>query len=187
MNHPQILTLDISGQPHSWMSWEDVITLKCKGNIAWEMGDGDFLFRGGISRMSGEQSKMNISSIVALRGKFKTREKVVLTNANLFKRDRNICAYCGKHYGDDKLTRDHIIAVSKGGKNTWTNCVTACKGCNNYKDDKSLEELGMELLYVPYTPNFAEGLVMKGRNILTDQMDFLSAFLPSHSRLRSQD
>ena len=41
-----------------------------------------------------------------------------------------------------------------------------------------------ELLYVPYVPDKAEGLILQNRNILADQMSFLSDFLPKHSRVR---
>lgn len=184
MQHfPQILTLDVTGLPHSWMSWQDVVSLKVKGRIAWEMGQDDFLIRGGFSRATGHDSEVHISSIVALREKFKIRENVVLNNHNLFRRDLCVCGYCGRTYKEEKLTRDHILPKSRGGKDIWTNVITACKGCNNYKDNLTPEEADMPLLYVPYVPNYAEALLLRGRNILADQMEFLKAYLPSHSRL----
>ena len=49
-----------------------------------------------------------------------------------------------------------------------------------------LEECGMELMALPYVPNFAEYLALtnSGR-ILGDQMDFLKKSFSSNSRLRS--
>jgi hypothetical protein len=47
-----------------------------------------------------------------------------------------------------------------------------------------LHECGLELLYVPYIPDKAEALILQNRNILSDQMQFLSDFLPKHSRVR---
>lgn len=35
----------------------------------------------------------------------------------------------------------------------------------------------MPLLAVPYAPNVAEMLVLSGRHVLTDQMDYLERFL----------
>ena len=64
------------------------------------------------------------------------------------------------------------------------NCVTACMSCNSRKNNKSLKEAGLELLYVPYIPDKAEGLVLQNRNILADQMQFLRDFLPKHSRVK---
>lgn len=183
MQFPQILTLDITGQPHSWMHWQDAVTLKVKGGIAWEQGEGDFLVRGGINRVSGQQSTVDISSIIALKSKFKVREKVALTNSNLFRRDLCTCGYCGRVYRETNLTRDHITPRSRGGRDVWTNVITACKQCNNVKDSMTPEEADMPLLYVPYIPSPVEGLILRGRNILADQMEFLQALLPRHSRL----
>jgi hypothetical protein len=180
-----ILALNSGGQPHSWMTWQDAITLKCKDLIAWEFGDEEFMFTGGISRMTGQQSKVEVASIIALKSKFKYIERVpALNNRNLFRRDLNLCAYCGKKYTEAQLTKDHIIPVSKGGPNTWMNCVTACLKCNNYKDSMLLDECGLELLFVPYVPDKAEALILQNRNILSDQMQFLADFLPKHSRVR---
>jgi 5-methylcytosine-specific restriction endonuclease McrA len=82
-----------------------------------------------------------------------------------------------------KLSRDHIIPRSRGGKDIWTNVVTACKACNCHKDNMTPQEADMPLLYVPYEPSHAESLILKNRRVLADQMEFLLAFVPSHSRL----
>lgn len=47
------------------------------------------------------------------------------------------CAYCGK---EAKLTLDHIIPLSKGGKHSKDNVVPACAHCNSSKGNKTLEE-----------------------------------------------
>ena len=67
---------------------------------------------------------------------------------------------------------------SRGGGDDWENVVTACKPCNARKDNmtiKEAERIGIRLLAVPYRPNLAEGLILQNRNILADQMQFLSA------------
>jgi len=180
-----ILTLNSGGQPHSWMKWQDAVTLKCKGLVAWEFGDEDFMFKGGISRMTGQQSSVEVASIIAIKSKFHYENRIpVLTNKNLFRRDLNLCGYCGKNFKEHQLTKDHIVPVSKGGPNTWTNCVTACVKCNSFKGNKLLDDAGMQLLYVPYVPDKAEGLILQNRNILADQMQFLRDFLPKHSRVK---
>ena len=183
MHYSQILTLDISGHPHSWMHWQDAVTLKVKGAIAWEFGKSDFLVRGGVNRASGQQSTVDISSIIALKGRYKARERVSLTNENLFNRDLHTCGYCGRVYKNDHLTRDHIQPRSRGGKDVWMNVITACKTCNNIKDDQTPDEAHMPILYVPYVPSPIEGLLLRGRNVLADQMEFLQSMLPAHSRL----
>lgn len=48
------------------------------------------------------------------------------------------CAYCGKT--NIKLTKDHVIPVSKGGENTIDNIVPACWECNYNKRALALED-----------------------------------------------
>jgi 5-methylcytosine-specific restriction endonuclease McrA len=46
---------------------------------------------------------------------------------------KNRCAYCLR--SSVKLTRDHFIPKSKGGKNIARNIVAACEKCNKEKAD----------------------------------------------------
>lgn len=48
----------------------------------------------------------------------------------VFKRDLFKCAYCGRTPPAVVLHADHITPVSKGGKNTQDNLITACFDCN---------------------------------------------------------
>lgn len=77
-----------------------------------------------------------------------------LTRKAIYNRDKNICYICGKEFGDNSLTLDHVIAKSKGGKESWENLVTCCKKCNEKKGSKSLQELGVKPYFIPYKPNF---------------------------------
>jgi len=43
------------------------------------------------------------------------------------------CFYCEQTVSPSALTMDHIVPVSRGGKSTKGNVVTACKTCNNAK------------------------------------------------------
>ena len=180
----QILKLDQQGQPHSWVSHESAIMYHAKNLVAWQLGDIDHLrFRGGENRITGLQSQIVTAPIIAIRGQSGRRVRTpALTNSSLFARDCNICAYCGQTFREDRLTRDHIKPVSKGGLDTWMNVVTACERDNHRKDDKSLEDAGMELLYVPYIPNATEHLILRGRKILPVQAEYLAQFIPTASR-----
>jgi len=66
----------------------------------------------------------------------------------ILQRDGHRCGYCLKK--DKFMTIDHIIPRSKGGKNTWTNLVTACSKCNSKKGDRTPKQAGMEIL-IPVT------------------------------------
>jgi hypothetical protein len=106
-----------------------------------------------------------------------------LTNSMLFARDRQLCGYCGKRYLLRDLSRDHVVPVSRGGRDTWTNTVTACRSCNTRKGGRSPEQAHMPLLYVPYLPNRHEHFILRNRRILADQMEYLLAGVPRSSRL----
>lgn len=183
MKH-QILVLDSAGTPQSWVKWKAAVRYHVKGLITWSLGD-EAIFHGGLSRMTGAQSTVAVPSIIAVRNVGRDFRRIPpLTNRGLFGRDLHICGYCGVKFPAENLTRDHIIPVSRNGKDVWNNCVTACKSCNNRKDDMLPEECGMQLVYVPYVPDRNEALLLQNRNILAAQMEFLNDYLPKHSRLR---
>ena len=187
----RILKLDVGGTPTEWISHQDAIVYHAKAMVAWQLGEGenDVLFRGGENRLTGTMSRIVTAPIIAVKGesgaKHRMNKPPGLSNRELFRRDHYMCAYCGNIFKELVLTRDHVIPRSRGGVDKWTNCVTACDKCNHKKDDKLLEECGMQLLYVPYAPNRAEALVLENRNVLACQMDYLRSFIPDHSRVFS--
>lgn len=95
-----------------------------------------------------------------IRGRKIFRTSAVLTQRNLFIRDNYTCQYCDRHKSElrhsEFLTRDHIIAESRGGKDVWDNVVTACSSCNNKKADRDLEEINMKLQKKPVVPTLFE-------------------------------
>jgi len=178
-----VLGLDHSGHPNTWLSWEEGVTAIYKNEVSWSMGD-EVIYHGGTSRLTGLESTISVPSIIALKGVHKGKRRTPpLNNRNLFGRDRNICCYCGEHFSSDRLTRDHIIPMSRGGTNTWMNVTSSCCSCNCTKDNKLLSECSMELLYLPYVPDRCEHLILANRKILADQLEFIMAHLPKHSRL----
>jgi len=136
--------------------------------------------------MTGEQSRIVTAPIIAIKGESKAAQRLnktpALTNRELFRRDHYMCAYCGGLFKELNLTRDHVQPRSRGGLDKWENCVSACEKCNHKKDDRLLEECGMQLLFVPYAPNRAEALILENRVILGCQMEYLRSFIPEHSR-----
>lgn len=184
----KILQLDINGQPNEWISWQDAAVYHAKGLVSWSLGEYETVIRGGNNRITGEQSIIKTSSIIAVKGAIgKRRHRIpALNNTELFRRDRCTCAYCGQVFSEHKLTRDHIIPRYLKGQDVWMNVVTCCSKCNQKKDCKTLEEAGMTLLYAPYVPSKAEHLILANRNVLADQMEFLMAFVPANSRLRTE-
>ncbi len=176
---PLILRLDISGKPVTWIPWQTAVCLYSRDMIAWTVGEHSFTFRGGICRHSGKRSIVDVNSIIAIKRsakhKYHGRTIPPLTNRELFLRDAHLCMYCGKEYHESSLTRDHVIPISRGGKDRWRNVVTACRNCNTRKGNRVPEQANMPLLAIPYVPNWAEYLALSNRKILGDQMEFLKS------------
>jgi len=184
----RVLQLDIAGNPSQWVSHREVISMVAAGRVLANLGDQEVIFQGGHNRLSGLRSEVKVGTILL------SRERVVskrlspdyappLTNKALFARD-GMCMYCGEVFSPAKLTKDHVVPQSRGGPDTWTNCVTACGDCNHAKRDRTPEEWGKLLLAVPFTPNWAEFLFLKNRKqIVADQQAFLMARFPKDSRL----
>ena len=173
-----ILRLDISGNPVKWIAWQDAVSIYAKKMVAWTAGEISFPIYGGFSRLTGLQSIVSVNSIIAVKGDCKPRayrRVPPLTNRELFRRDAHLCLYCGREFHEMELTRDHVIPISQGGRDHWSNVVTACKRCNTHKGARKPEEARMPLLAVPYIPNLAEYLFLRNRLILADQMEFLKA------------
>lgn len=184
-----ILKLDVAGRPVGWVTAEDGAVLYCRDQIAWEAGEGFVRLHGGHSHATGLRSILDVNTIVATRSvdrrAFDVDDIPALSNARLFRRDEHMCLYCGETFAPRLLTRDHVTPLSRGGRDTWENVVSACHPCNHRKDNRTLAELGLRLLAVPYAPNRAEGLILTNRRILADQMAFLRRRVGKASRLKA--
>ena len=75
--------------------------------------------------------------------------EVPLSRRNILERDSHTCQYCGG-FGD---TIDHVHPRSRGGEDSWTNCVCACAPCNSKKKNMTPEEAQMDLLETPRKPS----------------------------------
>jgi hypothetical protein len=182
----EVLQLDVSGRPQAWITPREAALLYACDGVAWTLGRACHVLRGGVQRTTGLQSRIEVHPIIAVRGSVPSRAWRVtpaMTNPKLFVRDRHLCAYCGGRFTFDQLTREHIVPTSRGGRDTWMNCITACRACNGRKGNRLPEEARMSLLYLPYMPSLHEDMILRGRRILADQMEFLLASVPRHSRL----
>lgn len=96
-------------------------------------------------------------------------------------RDNHTCCYCGirptlpnGRPDRDALTMDHVVprAQSKDGKvhlywvrrwsqvTTWENCVCACRRCNQRKADRTPQQAGLTLRWLPRRPTAGDSLRM---------------------------
>jgi len=186
------LRTDVSGMPLDWISYREAARLYHLDQVVYSLGSVLYEIKGGVNSRTGERSAIQVSSIIATRGDQYSRIRSrggytpPLNNDALFARDGFLCMYCGEQPGLQTLSRDHITPISQGGQDAWNNVVTACKRCNNSKAGRTPEQSGMALLAVPFTPTHAEYVYLRGRRVLSDQMEFLAAHFPRTSPLRER-
>ena len=188
----RVLRTDIAGMPMEWVGFEEAARLHSLEQILYPMGSVLCTVHGGINACSGQQSTLAVYSIICTAGRSRAHLKRLpsytppLNNITLFRRDANLCLYCGGHFRSSDLSRDHVEPVSRGGSDSWQNVVTACKRCNHHKGNNTLQEANMQLLAVPFVPTHAEYIYLSGKRILADQMEFLLAHFPRNSPLHER-
>jgi len=186
----RVLKLDISGVPESWITIEHAVGYYATGAVAYTLGVPMTALHGGHNH-AGVRSAIAVHPIVAVHGASVAGKLLAVTprltrhNHKLFRRDRCTCAYCGEVFKPEDLEREHVIPVSRGGRDVWTNVVSACRSCNQRKAAMTPEEARMPLLYVPYQPSRWEDMILQARaeHVVADQMAFLRSQLPPGSRL----
>lgn len=75
--------------------------------------------------------------------------RVGFSRRGVLVRDGFKCVYCGR----EATTIDHVVPQAAGGKDSYENCVAACKKCNNKKGCKSLADMGWEIGFIPKAPS----------------------------------
>jgi 5-methylcytosine-specific restriction endonuclease McrA len=103
-----------------------------------------------------------IPSVIRLRYYVNVpRRGISWSREAVLRRDRYTCGYCGIRISDRRrgmvmekqhFTVDHVLPLSRGGKNTWGNTICACAICNQRKANHLPNEVQMHLLWEPKTP-----------------------------------
>ena len=187
-----VLRTDVSGMPLEWIDYREAARLYHQGQVAYVCGTALYRLYGGINACSGRRTVVEVNSIVATVGRAgtpgHTRQDYVppLNNETLFRRDAFLCMYCAQRFAARELSRDHIRPFTQGGRDVWTNVVSACRRCNNVKAGRTPEQAKMQLVAVPFTPTYAEYIFLKGRRVLADQMEYLQAHFPRSSPLHDR-
>jgi 5-methylcytosine-specific restriction endonuclease McrA len=102
-----------------------------------------------------------VPAVVIVKDYIKKNTKVRFSKYNLFLRDQFTCQYCDEQLPHrNKCTVDHVVPVSRGGKNAWTNCVTACSPCNVAKGNSLYPKPRRE----PYKPTYYD--LIKNKELL---------------------
>lgn len=101
-------------------------------------------------------TEFKLPSVLALKEYVATSQSPAFTRFNLFLRDGWHCQYCGDQFKTHKLTFDHVIPKSRGGKTSWDNIVSACQPCNTRKGSKMPHECNMHPIVEPREPSIYE-------------------------------
>ena len=113
------------------------------------------------------------------------RFRALVSNAVLFARDHHTCQYCGRHKHDlkkkERLTREHVKPISRGGVDTWENVTTACSTCNHKKSDKLPYEARMYPKTTPFEPRYI-ALVLLSESIDEKQRPYIEPFVKTAFR-----
>jgi 5-methylcytosine-specific restriction endonuclease McrA len=92
------------------------------------------------------------SVIVAVNYSRVPMRRPTLNARAIRERDGNRCQYTGRLLRADEGSIDHILPRSKGGKDSWDNCVWASKEINNRKGNRLPQEAGLSLIRPPKSP-----------------------------------
>ncbi len=112
------------------------------------------------------KESFKLPAVIALNRYVKFRFSYVACNRkNILWRDNYQCQYCANHFEPIKLTVDHVLPRSRGGKNEWENLVAACKKCNQRKGNKTPKECGMKPIREPFKPKADILRTIKKENI----------------------
>src|SRR4051812_47603069 len=113
----EVLQLDMSGRPQSWVSAKEAAVIYASDGVAWTLGDPFYVLRGGMQRRTGLQSRIEVHPIIAVRGAVPVRawrQTPALSNPKLFVRDRHVCAYCGGDFHLCDLTPGNNTPTAPG-------------------------------------------------------------------------
>lgn len=142
------LLLNASFEPLKVIHWKRAITLLFQGKVeVLEVYNREIH---GISITFPLPSVLRLLKLV----RAKDIHKVKFSRANIFARDSYRCQYCGEKFEMKDLTFDHVRPVTKGGKKSWDNIVSACWRCNNKKSGRTPLESGMHLIKYPCEPKW---------------------------------
>jgi 5-methylcytosine-specific restriction endonuclease McrA len=144
------LVLNADGQPVSMIppstiQWKEAITYLWLDKVHVLEWYDDWMVRSATW-------ETRVPAVIMLKDMMKRKQTPRFSRYNLYLRDLFTCQYCYTQLPTAKLTMDHVLPISKGGKTNWENIVTACNPCNGKKgNDERIRPKSM-----PYQPNYFE-------------------------------
>jgi 5-methylcytosine-specific restriction endonuclease McrA len=146
------LLLNSSYEPMRVVSWQ-------KALILWFQGKVEVLeYHSSFARSA--RDSFQLPSVLRLKSYIRPRTNgaVRFCRENVYIRDNFTCQYCGTKLPSRQLTLDHVVPASKQGEKSWTNVVSACRGCNQKKAARTPAQANMPLLREPKMPTWLPAL-----------------------------
>jgi 5-methylcytosine-specific restriction endonuclease McrA len=131
--------------PISTMNWQDSIRAIYLGTVktiyeyeTWTVRSPRYAYR--------------VPAVVMATKYVKVRRLVSFTDDMVFLRDGYRCQYCLNMFHRSKLTLDHVLPKSLGGKRSFMNFVAACAPCNTRRGN----DVSIQPANLPRKPNYHE-------------------------------
>jgi 5-methylcytosine-specific restriction endonuclease McrA len=159
----QVLLLNATYEPLAVITRRRAVSLIVKGRVEAICAE--------VAEVRSISSILHIPAVIRLRRFINVpRRRARWSRRGVLRRDRYTCAYCGIQPGEIQggrrlarrdFTLDHVLPVSRGGRNTWGNTICACRACNQRKANRTPHEAAMTLAWEPKTPRVSY-LVISG-------------------------
>jgi len=150
MNNYQALKLDASYRPIGVVSSIDAL-------VSSMMGKSRILETHNKTIRS-PSVHFKLPSVIVIDRIAKHRKTFTCDKNNVYLRDNGLCQYCGCSVEKSKVTLDHVIPKSHGGKLSWDNIVLCCRSCNQKKGNRTPLQAGMKLFKEPKVLTYHEYL-----------------------------
>jgi len=155
-----VLLLNASYEPLAVVSWKRAMTLIVAGRAELVEQDGDRVIRSAGGREFPLPNVVRLMRMVSYAG-MRTSGKPRFSKSGVAVRDDRQCQVLD--CDERGTTIDHLTPRSRGGENTWENCVLMCQRHNSRKGDRTLEELGWTLKQRPVAPKASLVAVVRPR------------------------
>jgi 5-methylcytosine-specific restriction endonuclease McrA len=164
------LILNAGYEPMVFVSWQRAICLVLSQRAEIVASYGEDLVRT-VSDSFPLPSVVKLNRYVNLAGRIGL---VNCNRKNVLMRDDFKCQYCGIHCSTASATIDHVLPISRGGRTSWENVVTACSECNNKKASKTPAEARMPLKTKPRRLTWRKWIELGQKHMDAAWMDFLN-------------
>jgi 5-methylcytosine-specific restriction endonuclease McrA len=96
------------------------------------------------------RGEIRVPTVIVLASFAKVpKKRPKLCARTIRERDGNRCQYTGRLLRPEEGNIDHVVPRSRGGRDTWENCVWSSKVVNSKKGNRLPHEAGLKLLKQP--------------------------------------